>query len=118
MAEDSSELAAALFNEELGAVIQIRREDMETVLNELNAAGLADVAKVVGTLNPDLQLNCFFDDEEVYSADLIQLQRLWAETSFRIQALRDNSGVRSRSSIVYWIAKTRSERQPEFRSER
>ena len=91
LAEDSSELAAALFNEELGAVIQIRREDMETVLNELNAAGLADVAKVVGTLNPDLQLNAFFDDEEVYSADLIQLQRWWAETSYRIQALRDNS---------------------------
>ncbi|QSR34480.1 phosphoribosylformylglycinamidine synthase [Marinobacterium iners] len=91
LAEDTSELAAALFNEELGAVIQIRRDDMETVLNELNAAGLGDVAKVIGTLNPDLQLNCFFDDEEVYSADLIQLQRWWSETSFRIQALRDNS---------------------------
>jgi phosphoribosylformylglycinamidine synthase len=46
---------------------------------------------VIGTLNPDLQLNCFFDDEEVYSADLIQLQRWWSETSFRIQSLRDNS---------------------------
>ncbi len=91
LAEDTSELAAALFNEELGAVIQIRREAMETVLNELNAAGLGDVAKVIGTLNPDLQLNCFFDDEEVYSADLIQLQRWWSETSFRIQSLRDNS---------------------------
>jgi phosphoribosylformylglycinamidine synthase len=91
LAEDTSELAAALFNEELGAVIQIRRHDMETVFNELNAAGLGDVAKVIGTLNPDLQLNCFFEDEEVYSADLIQLQRWWSETSFRIQALRDNS---------------------------
>ncbi|WP_432696361.1 phosphoribosylformylglycinamidine synthase [Marinobacterium sp. YM272] len=91
LASNESELVAALFSEELGAVVQIRREDTEQVLTELNAAGLGDVAKVVGALNPDDQLNIFFDDEEIYSAGRVQLQRWWAETSYRMQALRDNS---------------------------
>ncbi|NVK39933.1 MAG: phosphoribosylformylglycinamidine synthase [Oceanospirillaceae bacterium] len=91
LAGDESELLAALFAEELGAVVQVRREDTEQVLTELNAAGLGDIAKVVGTLNPDDQLCVYFDDEEVYSASRVELQRCWAETSYRIQALRDNS---------------------------
>ncbi|MBV1787016.1 phosphoribosylformylglycinamidine synthase [Marinobacterium sp. D7] len=91
LAADQSELVAALFAEELGAVVQVRREDTEQVLTELNAAGIGEIAKVIGTLNPDGQFNIFFDDEEVYSNSRVQLQRWWAETSYRIQALRDNS---------------------------
>ncbi len=91
LAADESEIAAALFAEELGAVIQISREDTEKVLTELNAAGLGEVAKVIGSLNQDDQLCIHFDDEEVYSASRIELQRVWSETSYRIQALRDNS---------------------------
>jgi len=91
LAADESELVAALFAEELGAVIQVRRDDTEQVLTELNAAGIGEIGKVVGTLNPDGQFNIFFDDEEIYSNSREQLQRWWAETSYRIQALRDNS---------------------------
>ena len=40
LAADSSEFAAALYAEELGAVIQVKRDDLQTVLTELNAAGL------------------------------------------------------------------------------
>ncbi|UTW14156.1 phosphoribosylformylglycinamidine synthase [Marinobacterium rhizophilum] len=91
LAADASEITAALFAEELGAVIQISRENTETVLTEFNAAGLGEVAKVIGSLNQDDQLCIHFDDEEVYSASRIELQRVWSETSYRIQALRDNS---------------------------
>lgn len=91
LASSSDELVAALFAEELGAVVQVRREDTEKVLTELNAAGLGDAAKVIGTLNPDDQLNIFFDEEEVFSASRIELHRWWAETSYRMQALRDNT---------------------------
>lgn len=91
LAADASEIAAALFAEELGAVVQVSRADTETVLTELNAAGLGDIAKVIGSLNDDDQLCIHFDDEEVYSAARIELQRVWSETSYRIQALRDNS---------------------------
>ena len=91
LAGESSELAAALFSEELGAVIQVKRDDLETVLNELNAAGLADVAQVIGSTNLDDELRFHFDGEEAYAESRVQLQRWWAETSYQIQSLRDNS---------------------------
>ncbi|WP_136680164.1 phosphoribosylformylglycinamidine synthase [Neptunomonas sp. XY-337] len=91
LAADETELAAAMFAEELGAVVQIKREHLETVLTELNAAGLGDIVKVIGALNEDDQINFHFDEEEVYSEARVQLQRWWAETSYRVQAMRDNS---------------------------
>lgn len=91
LAADSSEFAAALFAEELGAVIQVKRDQLQTVLTELNAAGLADITKVIGSLNPDDELRFHFDDEEIYAESRTQLQLWWAETSYRMQALRDNS---------------------------
>ncbi|MGB0733794.1 MAG: phosphoribosylformylglycinamidine synthase, partial [Pontibacterium sp.] len=90
LAANESELAAALFAEELGAVIQVKREDTEAVLTELNAAGLGDLAKVIGSLNPDDQLCVYFDEEEVYTESRVTLQRWWAETSYQMQSLRDN----------------------------
>ncbi len=91
LASDESEIAAALFAEELGAVVQVKREDTEQVLTELNAAGIGEIASVVGALNPDDLLNISFDDEEVYSESRVTLQRWWAETSYQVQSLRDNS---------------------------
>jgi phosphoribosylformylglycinamidine synthase len=91
LAGEQAELASALFAEELGAVIQVKRDDLETVLNELNAAGLADIAQVVGSTNDDDEVRFHFDEEEVYSESRVQLQRWWAETSYQIQSLRDNS---------------------------
>ena len=91
LAADQSELAAALFSEELGAVVQIQREHTEQVLTELNAAGLGEIAKVIGSLNEDGLINISFDDEEVYSERRVQLQRWWSQTSYEIQALRDNA---------------------------
>ncbi|MEH6576465.1 MAG: phosphoribosylformylglycinamidine synthase [Amphritea sp.] len=91
LAADKSELTAALFAEELGAVIQVKRDDLQTVLTELNAAGLAEITKVIGSLNSDDEVRFHFDDEEVYAESRIQLQRWWAETSYQLQALRDNS---------------------------
>ncbi|MGH1461475.1 MAG: phosphoribosylformylglycinamidine synthase [Neptuniibacter sp.] len=91
LAAESNELASALFAEELGAVIQVKRDDLETVLTELNAAGLSDIAQVIGSTNLDDEVRFHFDEEEVYSAARVQLQRWWAETSYQIQSLRDNS---------------------------
>ncbi|MGL6164260.1 MAG: AIR synthase-related protein, partial [Aeromonas veronii] len=44
------ELLPALFNEELGAVIQVRREDKETVMTLLAGHGLAACSHVLGTV--------------------------------------------------------------------
>ncbi|MFT6917008.1 MAG: phosphoribosylformylglycinamidine synthase [Motiliproteus sp.] len=91
LAGDSSELTAALFAEELGGVIQVRREHTEALLSEFNAAGLGDSVKVIGSLNEDDRFNICFDYEEVYSQTRTQLQRWWAQTSYELQALRDNA---------------------------
>jgi phosphoribosylformylglycinamidine synthase len=91
IAQDRADVAAALFNEELGAVIQVKRENTEQVLTELSAAGLGDIAAVIGAPNPDDCVTLSFDDEEIYTERRVTLQRWWAETSYRVQSLRDNS---------------------------
>ena len=91
LANDSSAVIAALFAEEPGAVIQVRQEDSEAVLTQLNAAGLGDAVQLIGHPNDDDQLRFAHGDQVVLQAPRIEWQRLWSETSYRIQALRDNS---------------------------
>ncbi|MGB1090859.1 MAG: phosphoribosylformylglycinamidine synthase [Oceanobacter sp.] len=91
LADSQEELAAALFSEELGAVMQIRRDDLEEVLAQFEAAGLGDCTAVIGAPNEDDQITFSFQDEEFLSESRINWQRAWSETSFRMQALRDNA---------------------------
>ena len=87
MGENSIE---ALFNEELGAVIQVHHSDTEDVLSILREAGLAKHSHVIGQLNYDDEIRFSWADETVYAASRVTLQQYWAETSYRMQALRDN----------------------------
>lgn len=79
---------AALFAEELGAVIQVRVDECHPVVNQLWAAGLS--VHPIGALNDLDQLRIFQGDTLIYSHQRTHLQQAWSETSFRIQALRDN----------------------------
>ncbi|MDP5292761.1 phosphoribosylformylglycinamidine synthase [Oceanimonas sp. CHS3-5] len=81
---------AALFSEELGAVLQVRRDDKEAVLTCLAGHGLAACSHVIGELNDDDTLRLLADGEELYAESRTELRRLWSETSYRMQALRDN----------------------------
>ncbi len=91
LAEESSQFARELFNEELGAVVQVRRADTPFVLQQLSAAGLGEHTAVIGQMNDDDRIRFFFAGEAVIDESRASLQRLWAETSYRIQALRDNA---------------------------
>ncbi|KXS49433.1 MAG: phosphoribosylformylglycinamidine synthase, partial [Marinobacter sp. T13-3] len=91
LAEDASQFARELFNEELGAVIQVRREDTEFVLQQFSGAGLGDHTSVIGTLNNKDRMRLTFGPDTVVDEPRAELQRLWAETSYRIQSLRDNA---------------------------
>ena len=84
-------LGAALFSEELGAVVQVRAADSAEVLARFAAAGLADCVQVIGrpVAGGDIRLN--LGGEIVYHAERRILQRIWSETSYRIQRLRDNA---------------------------
>jgi phosphoribosylformylglycinamidine synthase len=90
LADDLQGLIHALFAEELGAVIQVRQGDTEQVLTQLSAAGLGDCTQVIGALNDDDRIIIEHDDETVLDLSRVEAQRWWTETSFRIQALRDN----------------------------
>lgn len=91
LADSEAELAGALFNEELGAVLQVRRSDLEFVLAQLQGAGLGELSHVIGTLNDDDQVEFNFNDEEVLANSRMTYQRFWAQTSYEMQAIRDNS---------------------------
>ncbi|MBO6851067.1 MAG: phosphoribosylformylglycinamidine synthase, partial [Marinobacter sp.] len=91
LAEDPSQFARELFNEELGAVIQVRRDDTDFVLQQFSAAGLGDHTSVVGSLRDDDRIRLSFGGSAVVDEPRAELQRLWAETSYRIQGLRDNA---------------------------
>ena len=83
-------LIGALFNEELGAVIQVRRADQAAVLQALRAAGLGRAAFVLGSLNSSDELRIIRDARPVFVRGRVELQRAWSETSFRLQQLRDH----------------------------
>jgi len=84
------DVVAALFSEELGAVVQVRKSDTEEVLRQLTAAGLGDCSAVIGRLNDDDFIRVLSAGEEIFVKPRTDILRMWSETSYRIQALRDN----------------------------
>jgi phosphoribosylformylglycinamidine synthase len=85
------DVLATLFNEELGAVIQVKQSDCDDVLEKFAAAGLADCTHLIGWVTEETQqLNISYDGDIIYSASRAELQQIWSEVSYRMQALRDN----------------------------
>src|SRR5690606_26874372 len=76
---------------ELGAVVQIRRDDRAEVMEKLRAAGLGAVSHVIGTLNDADEVRIWRNAAAVFTAKRVDLQRAWSETSYRIAALRDDA---------------------------
>ena len=85
-----TDILAALFNEELGAVVQIREADLQAVMELLRLAGLEGCTQVIGTVTEAQQLTITAGGQTVFTAPREELQSIWSETSYRLQALRDN----------------------------
>ncbi|MDQ6987871.1 MAG: phosphoribosylformylglycinamidine synthase [Mariprofundaceae bacterium] len=79
-----------LFADELGAVIQVRRSQRAIVLAHLGEAGLAHVAHVIGHPRKDGIVFMHGHAGGLIDAPVRQLHQQWAETSYRMQALRDH----------------------------
>jgi phosphoribosylformylglycinamidine synthase len=84
-------LLKVLFNEELGAVVQIRRSDRTAVMQALRDAGLGGCSHVVGTLNDRDELRIWRNAKMVFAAKRADLQQTWSEVSYRIARLRDDA---------------------------
>jgi len=81
---------AVLFSEELGAVLQVRHCDTDTVLETLREAGLGRHSHVLGTLRDDGRMVIQHEGRTLLDETRVKLQRAWAETSYQMQTLRDN----------------------------
>ena len=84
------DVLSTLFNEELGAVFQIRASDYAEVINLLDKSGLSHCTSVIGKVVKEQQLTIHLGDNLFYSASRAKLQAIWSEVSYRMQALRDN----------------------------
>ncbi|QLE79418.1 phosphoribosylformylglycinamidine synthase [Francisella sp. Scap27] len=86
---NSNDILTELFAEEVGAVIQVKNSDRKLVQSMFESADihLCTIAK----LNSSDEINIFTNADKVYSNTRVNLQRWWAETSYQIQSLRDNS---------------------------
>jgi len=91
LAGRARELAlAALYNEELGAVIQIRARDRAKAMQVLREAGLGACTHVIGQLNNRDEIRFTRNNQPVYANKRDHVQRIWSELTYRMQALRDH----------------------------
>jgi len=82
---------AALFNEELGAVIQIREADFDDVCLALRERGLKACISRLGTLNPHQALRVRQSGTELFNESLVTLRGWWSDVTHRIARMRDNT---------------------------
>ena len=80
----------ALFNEELGAVIQVPTAVRNEVMQVLRAHGLSAHSHFIGKPNERGVVEVWRDAKCVFSAVLRELHQTWDEVSWRIASLRDN----------------------------
>ena len=80
----------ALYNEELGAVIQVANSDLDAVNAVLKDHGLATISHIIGTLNSDDAIVFNRGKNTVLSNTRTELRTMWAETTYQMQARRDN----------------------------
>ncbi len=84
------EIFSALFNEELGAVIQIRGEDLDDVYLTLREHGFKACTSRVGTLNRTHAFKITRGGKTIFEENLFALRAIWSDVTRRIATLRDN----------------------------
>jgi len=85
------DLLPFLFNEELGGVIQIKLADKDYVLDAFLKSGLQESVGVLGTLSDNQEIKITYNNVNVIDGNRIHYQRIWSETSYQMQLLRDNT---------------------------
>ncbi|TIC86933.1 phosphoribosylformylglycinamidine synthase [Crenobacter intestini] len=79
-----------LFNEELGAVLQVKKAHTSEVISRFMKAGIGRELFVLGKINSKDRFVIKHRGEELFNEPRTDLQRAWSETSYRMQRLRDN----------------------------
>ena len=79
-----------LFNEEAGAVVQIRQSRLAEFLARGAQLGLQQCLHVVGRAVEGERVMVSATAEQTFDGNRELLQQLWARTSYEVQSLRDN----------------------------
>jgi phosphoribosylformylglycinamidine synthase len=85
---DTAHILAALFSEELGVLLQSRTTDRPQVLGILARHGLA--ARVIGAPTRNDRVTITLDGRTLVDEPRTALHRVWSETTWQMQTLRDN----------------------------
>jgi phosphoribosylformylglycinamidine synthase len=83
---------AALFSEELGALLQVREGDLPGVIGVFARHGLAGCARPIGRPRPGGRVLVQAAGRTWIDEDRDALRAAWSETSWRMQRLRDHPG--------------------------
>ena len=86
----AGDLNAILFNEELGAVIQIETRQQSAIFELLEQHQLSDCYQLIGTINSTEQIELYQNQQLVFKTERAECQKAWSETSQMMQKLRDN----------------------------
>ena len=81
---------ASLFNEELGAVIQVKNSDLAAVIALSKSVGLAEKLAILGKTCTEKNITISFKDNKIISKPTAELEELWTNVSQHVQTLRDH----------------------------
>ncbi|HYN54611.1 MAG TPA: phosphoribosylformylglycinamidine synthase [Methylotenera sp.] len=79
------DIASLLYNEELGAVIQVAAKDADSIAAQFNG-----LAHVIADVNAGNQIQINQHGKAVFCDSRTSLHRMWSETTYQMQKLRDN----------------------------
>jgi phosphoribosylformylglycinamidine synthase len=82
--------SAALFSEELGAVLQVRAADVAAVQGTLARHGLGNMLRTLGKVTTEDRVYIRANGAVMIDEARTALHRAWSETSFRLTQLRDD----------------------------
>jgi phosphoribosylformylglycinamidine synthase len=81
---------AALFAEEPGAVLQIADSDLDAVMAVIKSFDLQDYTHVLGRVDAAPHMLIKHHEQTIYTRSTTELHRIWNETTYQMQSLRDN----------------------------
>ncbi len=79
------------FNEELGAVLQVERNNLKNTLEVFDKEKIKHLILNIGSIRNDGLIEIRVNDILIFSQERKNLHRTWSELSWRMQSMRDNS---------------------------
>ena len=88
--DDTDNINKTLFSEEIGFVIQVKRDDLDIVKSSLSEINI-NVEEVANIAKESLSI--LSKEKEIFTESITVLEKYWRETSHAIQSIRDNKQI-------------------------